>query len=73
VNQRLGKLVSPKGCGGHQAPNQYEKWFKVISLSQPQVNKQIYNYPHRLVQTLGQGQPVGCLVWPMLDPCPVSG
>ena len=32
VNQRLGKLVSPNGCDGHQAPK-YKKWFKAISLS----------------------------------------
>jgi hypothetical protein len=32
MNQRLGKLVSLKGCEGHQAPK-YKKWFKVISLS----------------------------------------
>jgi hypothetical protein len=32
VNQRLGKLVSPNGCEGHQAPK-YKKWFKAISLS----------------------------------------
>jgi hypothetical protein len=32
VNQRLGKLVSPSGCDGHQAPK-YKKWFKAISLS----------------------------------------
>jgi hypothetical protein len=32
VNQRLGKLVSPNGCYGHQAPK-YKKWFKAISLS----------------------------------------
>jgi hypothetical protein len=32
VNQRLGKLVSPNGCDGHQAPKN-KKWFKAISLS----------------------------------------
>jgi hypothetical protein len=34
VNQRLGKLVSPNGCDGYQAPK-YKKWFKAISLSSP--------------------------------------
>jgi hypothetical protein len=32
MNQRLGKLVNPNGCDGHQTPK-YKKWFKVISLS----------------------------------------
>jgi hypothetical protein len=33
LNQRLGKLFSPNGCEGHQAPK-YKKWFKGISLSE---------------------------------------